>query len=54
MDEEDFIEKEKLAKEGKLIKVEVKDLIPELIKLFSNEFLERKGVKISPKSLHDR
>jgi len=54
MDEEDFIEKEKLAKDGKLIKIEVKDLIPELTKLFSNEFLERKGVKISPKPLHDR
>lgn len=54
MNEEDFIEKEKIVKEGKLIKIRVKDLIPELEKIFSNEFLERKGGKISTKPFHDR
>ncbi len=54
MNEEDFIEKEKLVKEGKLIRIQVKDLIPELKKIFSNEFLEHKGVKVSTKPFHDR
>ncbi len=54
MNEEDFIEKEKLVKEGKLIKIPVKDLIPELEKIFSKEFLERKTVRIGTKPFHDR
>jgi len=54
MNEEDFIEREKLVKEGKLIKIQVKDLIPELEKIFSDEFLKRIGGKINTKPFHDR
>ena len=54
MNEEDFIEKEKLVKEGKLVKIQVKDLIPELEKIFSKEFLGRQGVKVGTKPFHDR
>lgn len=54
MNEDDFIEMEKLLNEGKLVKIQVKDLIPELTKIFSNEFLKKKGAKVGTKAFHDK